>query len=177
MASTSDSPGSHFPPGNSQSPPCRLCGGRWQTRRRLPSATTAATTRMVGVVIATNLPDLFAARQGNRGNTCCAHQSHVADATSFVPHRSTHPATSAPAPSGKSRNRACRASAHRARPRVLQPTTVSHQQDPSGWSAYLCMRVAIAWRDETGVSASVTPPCSIQWRHVGASRSAQAARR
>lgn len=46
-ASRSDSPGSIFPPGNSQRPPCRLCSGRWQTSRRSPSEMTAAMTRMV----------------------------------------------------------------------------------------------------------------------------------
>lgn len=31
-ASNMVSPGSSFPPGNSQSPPCRLASGRWHTK-------------------------------------------------------------------------------------------------------------------------------------------------
>lgn len=44
-AERSDSPGSTFPPGNSHSPPCLLCSGRWQTRSRWSRSITAATTR------------------------------------------------------------------------------------------------------------------------------------
>jgi hypothetical protein len=49
-ASASDSPGSHFPPGNSQSPPWRFSGARWQTSTSSPRDITAAITRITGAL-------------------------------------------------------------------------------------------------------------------------------